>query len=71
MSMTRNEVLIGIVDAGVSVLSKRVLTLLGLAMTMGLFCWSMYLGTPLALTCAAIFGVTIFLPVLWRESRSE
>jgi uncharacterized SAM-binding protein YcdF (DUF218 family) len=52
------------VDFGLTVLNHRILTLLALCMTFGLFCWSMYLGNWVHFAIAGAFGICIFLPVL-------
>jgi hypothetical protein len=60
------------VDTALSVLNHRLLTLLALLMTFGLFCWSMYQGTWIHFAIAGAFGVAIFLPILLGEkSRPE
>jgi hypothetical protein len=62
--------LLTVMHAATRILAVRVLTMLCLAMVFGLFCWAMYLGTPLAMATAAGFGLTIFLPVLATERRT-
>lgn len=57
--------LTALVDMALKVLSQRVLTILALAMTFGLFCWAMALGAWLHFAIAGAFGITIFLPILW------
>jgi hypothetical protein len=59
------------VDIGLTVLTHRLLTLLALLMTFGLFCWAMYLGTLVHFAVAGAFGVIIFLPVLMGDRRPE
>jgi len=61
-----SELAIG-VSVGLSVLKQRVLTMLALVMTFGLFCWSMALGQWIHFAIAGAFGLSIFLPVLWHE----
>jgi hypothetical protein len=53
------------IQVAYKVLSARLLALLALMMSFGLFCWAMAYATWLHFTVAAVFGVTIFLPVLW------
>jgi hypothetical protein len=48
-----------------AILSTRVLALLALLMTFGLFSWAMTKGDWLHFAVAGAFAVTIFLPVLW------
>lgn len=52
------------------VLSERLLCILALLMTFGLFCWSMWMQTVLSAVIASTFGGVIFLPVLF-SSRSR
>ena len=46
------------------VLSARLVLLLGLASTFGLFCWSMWDPTYNRIGCATIFAVLVFLPII-------
>jgi len=62
--------LMNIIHAATKILAVRVMAMLCLAMVFGLFCWAMYLGTPIAVATAAGFGLTIFLPVLATERRA-
>jgi hypothetical protein len=57
------------VHIGLTILSHRVLTLLALLMTFGLFSWAMMQGTVLHFAMAAAFGVCIFLPILFGNIR--
>jgi Na+/H+ antiporter NhaA len=59
------------VDRGLTVLNHRLLTLLALFMTFGLFCWAMVQGSWIHFAIAGAFGVVIFLPVLVGEKRPE
>jgi hypothetical protein len=57
--------------AGLRALSFRVLSVLSLLMVAGLFAWAMYAGTTLHLIIAGTFAVLVFIPILWRESRTR
>ncbi len=71
-TLTSNwETVLIVLQTGMNVLAARVLTLLTLLMTFGLFCWAMYLGTIYAGVLAGGFGVIIFLPVLTGERRKK
>jgi hypothetical protein len=59
------------VDMALNVLQRRILTLVALLMTFGLFCWSMALGTWLHLAISGAFGVVIFLPILIKDRPPE
>lgn len=59
------------VDVGLRILNHRLLTLLALLMTFGLFCWAMFQGSWTHFTIAGAFGVVIFLPLLLGEKRPE
>jgi hypothetical protein len=54
-----------LVNAALRILSMRLITLLALLMTFGLFCWAMAIGQPLHFAIAGAFGVIIFLPILF------
>lgn len=60
-----------VVDAGLTVLTHRVLTLLALLASFGLFCVAMSDPTWLRLCVAGAFGTIIFLPVLYCDRRPE
>lgn len=62
--MSELSQLAALVDAALRILSMRLLTLLALAMTFGLFCWAMAGGAWLHFAIAGAFGVSIFLPIL-------
>jgi hypothetical protein len=51
------------------VLGARLVLLVTLAMTCGLFCWAMYLQTQYGIIIAAAWAVSVFLPVLIRGER--
>lgn len=53
------------------VLAERVLTILALLATCGLFAWSMWMQTVLSCIIASLFGGIIFLPILFvgRQRR--
>lgn len=59
------------VDKGLTVLNHRLLTLLALFMTFGLFCWAMIQGSWIHFAIAGAFAIVIFLPVLLGEKRPE
>ncbi len=59
------------VDVGLTVVTHRLLTLLALLMTFGLFCVAMGEATWLHLCVAGAFGSIIFLPVLYCDRRPE
>ena len=46
--------------------SSRMTVLISMSMSFGLFCWSLAVGTPLAVGTACAFAILVFLPVLWR-----
>lgn len=69
--MTQISDVIRAVDVGLTVLTHRVLTLLALLMTFGLFCWSMQMGDTIHFAIAGAFGAIIFLPTLVADRRPE
>lgn len=66
---TPSQVLV-LIDVLLRSLSMRIVMILTLAMTFGLFCWAMFRATTLAFEIAGAFGVMVLWPVLfvgWRE----
>ena len=59
-----------VVRLGLSVISERLLTILGLMMTFGLACWVMYEPTPERLGMAVMFAVFSWL-VTSKERKNE
>jgi hypothetical protein len=59
------------IQVAYGILSARLLTLLGLLMTFGLFAWAMALGTWIHFAIAAAFGATIFLPILLSRRPAQ
>lgn len=59
------------VQVAQKILAERVGVLLALVMTFGLFCWAMNFATWLHFAIAAVFGITIFLPVLWGAGHKQ
>lgn len=67
--MDHGQVLL-VIDTLTRALGQKVLALLTLAMTFGLFCWAMYRGTSLAFALACAFGIGVLWPVLfvgWKK----
>jgi uncharacterized membrane protein len=52
------------VEVAYKVLSARVMAVMGLAMTFGLYAWAMFAATPIHFAIAGAFGLTVFLPIL-------
>jgi hypothetical protein len=59
------------IEVAYKVLSRRLLTLLGLLMTFGLFVWAMMAATWLHFAIAGAFGIVIFLPILWGGRQGD
>lgn len=62
--MTLVEILTG-AHVALKVIQARLLTLLALIFTAGIFAWAMWLQTVLGAIIAATWGLLIFLPVLY------
>lgn len=58
------------INVAMKILSVKILTLLALLMTFGLFSWAMVRDDVLHFAVAGAFGAGIFLPILWF-SRGE
>lgn len=54
-----------------AILQQRLVLLVCMLLTFALFCWAMWLQTPLGAIIAATWGLIIFLPVLCIRRRSS
>ena len=63
--------LLAVMDVATKILAARVLSIVALVMTFGLFCWAMWMQAVLACVVAGGFAVMVFLPVLIGERRGE
>ena len=59
------------IKVGLSVLSARLVLLLALALTFGLFAWAMALPTYERIGCATLFALLIFLPAIRLDARQS
>jgi hypothetical protein len=57
-----------VIEVALRMLSARVLLILAMVMTFGLFCYAIWAGTLIALIVATAFALSVFLPVLFKES---
>ena len=64
------DILVG-ADVALKIISARLITILALVMTCGMFVWTMC--DPVTLRCimAATWAVVIFRPVLWAGRRGH
>lgn len=62
--MTLVEILEG-ANVALRLIQERLVLVLCMLMTFGLFAWAMWLQTALGAIIAATWGLTIFLPVLF------
>lgn len=60
-----------VLNAATRILAARVLTMICLFMVFGLFCWAMWIQTPIACVVAGGFALLVFLPVLWNGRKQE
>ena len=63
--------LVTVMHAATRILAARVLVMVCLLMVFGLFCWAMWMATPIALGTAAGFGIMVFLPCLAADRKKE
>jgi hypothetical protein len=56
-----------ILSMALQVLTSRVVILLAMGMSFGLFCWAMWAQSIISLATAATFTVLVFLPVFLRS----
>lgn len=61
---------VSVISMALKILAERVLVLLALGMTFGLFCWALWAGTNISLITSAVFALGVFLPVLFRGSQN-
>jgi uncharacterized membrane protein YraQ (UPF0718 family) len=61
--------LLRVLSAMTHIVASRLLSVVSLAMTFGLFCWAMYLQTPMSAGIAGGFAIAVFLPVLAADRR--
>jgi hypothetical protein len=59
-----------ILSIAMQVVSSKIILILALGVTAGLFCWALWLGTWLGLAIAASFAILVFLPVLFRGASN-
>jgi len=52
-------------------LSVRLITLIALLVTAGLFAWALYDPTSLRVIIVGIWALTVFLPVLWAGRKGS
>lgn len=57
------EFLLKSVSMWMTILSTRMMLILTLLLTFGLFAWAMYLADYMHLATAAAFGLLVFLPI--------
>ena len=57
-----------VLSMALQTLSTRIVILLAMSMTFGLFCWAMWMHEWIALAIAATFALCVFLPVFLRSS---
>jgi hypothetical protein len=60
-----------VVDVGLTVFTRRFMTLLALTLTFALFSWAMILGTVLGVIIAGAFALIVFLPILAVDRHRE
>jgi ABC-type proline/glycine betaine transport system permease subunit len=72
MTMTEQTFdVMAVLNAATRILAARVLTMVCLFMTFGLFCWAMWMQTITACSVAGGFAIFVFLPVLFDGRRRE
>jgi hypothetical protein len=67
----QTQLLLLYVRVGLSVLSARLVLLLALVLSFGLFAWAMALPTYERIGCATLFAVLIFLPAVRLDARQS
>jgi hypothetical protein len=67
MSQGKVELLAAL-DAAIRILAARLLSMICLGMTFGLFAWAMYVQSNTSCVIAGGFALLVFLPVLIRDT---
>ena len=62
---------LALVRTAFTVITARLLTVMGLWMTFGLAAWAMYVPTMERLCVAGGFAVLVFIPSLTKETRGS
>lgn len=68
---TPSAVTSAVFAVALDVLSARLLTLLAMLLSAGLAAWSMWQPDWMRLATLAIFGITIFLPIIKLETQQK
>jgi hypothetical protein len=67
---TSHSTMVTVLSLALQAVSQRIVVLLAMAVTSGLFGWSMYERTWISVATAACFAVLVFLPVLIRSGHN-
>lgn len=67
---TSHSTMVTVLSLALQAVSQRMVVLLAMAMTFGLFCWAMWMHQWIALAIAGSFAVSVFLPVLHRSAKN-
>lgn len=65
---TSHSTMVTVLSLALQAVSQRIVVLLAMAMTFGLFAWAMWMHEWIALAIAGTFAALVFLPVLYRSS---
>lgn len=63
--MTLLEELLTGANVALRVIQARLILIIALLLTFAMFAWAMWLQTPLGAIIASVWGLSIFLPVLF------
>ena len=66
--MDKNQLLLLYISTGLRVLSARLVLLITLLLTFGLFAWAMALPNYERIGIASVFALLVFLPVIRLDS---
>ena len=67
----QTQLLMLYIRVGLAVLSARLVLLLALVLSFGLFAWAMALPTYERIGCATLFALLIFLPAVRLDARQS
>lgn len=67
--MVGDATIVALVRTAFTVVTARILTILGLWMVFGLACWAMYAPSMERLYIAGGFAILVYIPSVAKESR--
>jgi len=67
---TAHATTVAVLSLAIQVVSQRILVILAMLITAGMFGYALWAHEWIALVTAASFAVLVFLPILWRSGAN-